>query len=57
MESNQNQDISEYWSEIDKSVFVPDDIFYSFHNVYDTMKDAQRELQKVRDEMKPIENI
>ena len=40
----------------DEVVFVPDDIYRSFQNIFEMMKDAQSELQKVRAEMKPIEN-
>ena len=37
-------------------VFIPDDLYHSFQNIFEMMKDAQRELYKVRGEMKPIEN-
>ena len=40
----------------DEVVFVPDELYHSFQNVFEMMKDAQRELHKVRAEMKPIEN-
>ena len=37
-------------------VFVPDDFFHSFQNIFEMMKEAQSELRKVRAEMKPVEN-
>ena len=43
------------WAD-DEVVYIPDDLYHSFQNIFEMMKDAQRELQKVRKEMKPIEN-
>ena len=40
-----------------EAVFVPDDIYHSFQNIFEMMKEAQRELHKVRDEMKPVEEL
>ena len=36
-------------------VYVSDELYHSFHNVFEMLKEAQRELHKVRDEMKPAE--
>jgi hypothetical protein len=47
---------NEKWAEPGKSVYVPDDLYHSFQNIFEMMKEAQRELHKVRDEMKPIES-
>ena len=40
----------------DKIVSMPDELYHSFRNIFEMMKEAQRELHKVREEMKPVEN-
>ena len=47
---------NEQWAEPGKSVYIPDDLYHSFNNIFEMMKDAQRELHKVREEMKPIDH-
>jgi len=47
---------SEQWPEYGKSVYVPEDIYHSYHNFFETMKKAHREFHKVRDDVKPVEN-
>jgi len=47
---------SEQLPEYDKSVYVPEHIFHSYHNILEMMKKAQDEFHKVKDEMKPLEN-
>ena len=41
----------------DKIVFMPDDLYHSFRNIFEMMKDAQRELHKVREEMKSVDEV
>ena len=47
---------NEQTPEQSKSVYVPDELYHSFHNIFEMMKEAQRELHKVREEMKPVES-
>ena len=49
---SQNQR-TEQLPESDKSIYVPDDLYRSFHNIFELMKKAQCELHEVKDEMKP----
>jgi len=51
---SQNQR-TEQLPENDKSIYVPNDLYRSFHNIFELMKKAQRELHEVKDEMKPAE--
>ena len=51
---SQNQR-TEQLPENDKSIYVPNDLYHSFHNIFEKMKKAQRELHEVKDDMKPIE--
>jgi len=37
-----------------KIVSMPDDLYHSFRNIFEMVKEAQRELHKVREEMKPV---
>ena len=46
---------TEQLPENDKSIYVPDDLYHSFQKVFEMMKEAQRELHEVKDDMKPIE--
>ena len=39
----------------DEAVYVPDELYHSFHNVFEMLKEAQCKLHQVRDEMKPAE--
>ena len=41
---------------IDEVVYLPDDIYHMFQNIFEMVKEAQHQLHKVRAEMKPIEN-
>ena len=43
--------------EYDKSVYVPENIYHSCHNILEMMKEAQREFHKVKDEIKAEEMI
>jgi len=52
-----SQDKKCEWPEPGESVYVPDDVYHSFHNIFEIMKNAQSELHKVREEMKPIEKV
>ena len=48
---------SDQWVENDQAVYVPDEIYHSIQNIFEKMKDAQRELRKVREEIKPAESL
>ena len=39
----------------DEAVYVPDELYHSFHNVFEMLKEAQCKLHQVKDEMKPAE--
>ena len=41
----------------DETIYVPDEIFHSFHNIFELIKEAQCELHKIRDEMKPVDGF
>jgi len=47
---------SEQLSEYDNPVYVPEDIYNSYHNILEMMKKAQNEFHKVKDGIKPLEN-
>jgi hypothetical protein len=47
---------SKLWSDHDRTVYVPDDLYHSFQNIFEQMEEAQKMLHRVRDEMKPVEN-
>ena len=54
MDNQDNHD--EQRADRDKAVYVPDEIYHSFQNIFERMKDAQRELHQVREEMETIKN-
>ena len=39
---------------VDKSVYVPDDVYHAFHNAYFKMEMANKEFHKLREEMEPV---
>ena len=41
----------------DEAIYVPDEIFHSFHNIFEMMKEAQSKLHQVAEEMKPAEEL
>ena len=41
----------------DTAIYVPDDVFQSFHNIFDMMKEAQWRLHQVAEEIKPVESF
>jgi len=48
---------SEQLPEYDKSVYVPEDVYHSYHNILEMMKKAQCEFHKVKDEIKAEDMI
>ena len=47
----------EQWAESERAVYVPDEVYYSIQNIFGKMKDAQRELRKLREEIKPADSL
>ena len=39
----------------DETVYVPDELYHSFHNVLEMLKEAQYKLHRVRGEIKSSE--
>ena len=39
----------------DEAVYIPDELFHSFRSIFEMLKEAQNELHKIREEMKPVE--
>ena len=41
----------------DEAVYVPDELFHSFYNIFEMMKEAQGKLHQVAEEMKPADEL
>ena len=52
---NQNEKIEQRFED-GGLVVVPDELYKEFRNIFDMIKEAQQNLHKIADAMKPIDN-